>query len=120
MRRRRAQFTAEATAVLRSGTDLVICPEGQTGPTAGSPRRLRIGAFMLAGALDPEPPIVPVAVANFDQRLSRAVPGAVVAEPFRMSEVVDDPSDRDQVAAFVNDDLAPRYRKWVVQAAALG
>jgi hypothetical protein len=63
--------------------------------------------------------IVPVALANFDQRLSRAVLGAVVAEPFRMSDVVADPADRDQVARFVNDDLAPRYRAWVRDAAAL-
>ncbi len=117
---RRERFATEAAAVLKGGVDLVICPEGRTGPTAGSPRQLRIGAFMLAGALDPEPPIVPVAVANFDQRLSRAVLGAVVAEPFRMSEVVDDPSNRDQVTAFVNDDLTPRYRRWVEEAAALG
>lgn len=117
---RRARFSAEAAAVLRAGVDLVICPEGQTGPTAGSPRRLRVGAFLLAGALEPEPPIVPVALANFDQRLSSAVLGAVVAEPFRMSDVVDDPSDREQVTAFVNDDLTPRYRGWVEEAAALG
>lgn len=117
---RRARFASEAATVLRSGTDLVICPEGRTGPTEHSPQRLRSGAFMLAGALDPEPPIVPVALANFDHRLTRAVLGAVVAEPFRMSDVVDDPSDRAQVTAFVNDDLTPRYRRWVDEAAALG
>ena len=60
-----------------------------------------------------------MALANFDQRLSRTVLGAVVAEPFRMSDVVADPSDRDQVARFVNDDLTPRYRAWVKEAAAL-
>lgn len=120
LEQRRRRFRAEAAAVLRDGVDLVICPEGRTGPTEGSPRTMRIGAFLLAGGLDPEPPIVPVAVANFDQRLSRAVLGAVVAEPFWMSEVVDDPCDRDQVAAFVNDDLTPRYREWVKEAAALG
>lgn len=117
---RRDRFVAEAGAALRAGDDLVICPEGRTGPTAGSPRRMRIGAFMLAGAVDPEPPIVPVAVANFDQRLRRAIPGAIVTEPFYLSEVVADPRDRAQVAAFVDDDLTPRYRAWVEQAAALG
>lgn len=117
---RRRRFRAEAGAVLRAGVDLVICPEGRTGPTQGSPRTMRLGAFLLAGVVDPEPPIVPVAVANFDQRLSRAALGAVVAEPFRMSEVVDDPRDLGQVTAFVNDDLTPRYREWVKEAAALG
>ncbi|CAN5897720.1 hypothetical protein BH23ACT10_BH23ACT10_03330 [soil metagenome] len=117
---RRAQFYTEAAAVLRSGVDLVICPEGRTGPTQGSPQQLRTGAFRLAATLDPEPLIVPVAVANFDQRLSRAVPGAVIAQPFRMSDVVDDPTDHAEVAAFVNDDLTPRYRRWVEVAAALG
>jgi len=105
--------------VLQQGYDMVICPEGRTGPTAGSPSRLRLGAFQLAARLEPEPSIVPVAVANFDQRLSRAVLGAVVAEPFRLSDVVGDPADRDQLARFVNDDLTPRYRAWVREAAAL-
>jgi 1-acyl-sn-glycerol-3-phosphate acyltransferase len=113
------RFVAEASAALRTGHDLVICPEGCPGPTANSPARLRLGAFQLAARLHPEPMIVPVALANFDQRLSRAVLGAVVAKPFRMSDVVADPADRDQVARFVNDDLAPRYRAWVREAAAL-
>jgi 1-acyl-sn-glycerol-3-phosphate acyltransferase len=113
------RFVAEASAALTTGHDLVICPEGRPGPTASSPGRLRVGAFQLAARLRPEPMIVPVALANFDQRLSRAVLGAVVAEPFRMSDVVADPADRDQVTRFVNDDLAPRYRDWVREAAAL-
>jgi CRP-like cAMP-binding protein len=112
------RFVADAAAVLRTGHDLIICPEGRPGPTAGSPGRLRIGAFQLAAGLNPEPLIVPVALAHFDQRLGRAVLGAVVAEPFRMSDVVADPFDRDQVARFVND-LTPRYRAWVQEAAAL-
>jgi CRP-like cAMP-binding protein len=113
------KFVAEAGAVLRSGHDLVVCPEGRTGPTAGSPQRLRTGVFRLAAGLDPEPLVVPVALANFDRRLSRAVLGAVVAPPFRMSDVVDDPTDGDQVARFVDDDLTPRYRSWVQEAAEL-
>jgi hypothetical protein len=60
-----------------------------------------------------------VALAHFEQRLSRAVLGAVVAEPFRLSDVVADPTDRDALAAFVADDLTPRYREWVREAAAL-
>jgi CRP-like cAMP-binding protein len=116
---RYARFLAEASAVLRSGLDLVICPEGRTGPTPGSPQRLRTGAFALAARLDPQPLIVPVALAHFEQRLSRAVLGAVVAEPFRLSDVVADPTDRDALAAFVADDLTPRYREWVREAAAL-
>ncbi len=112
-------FLDQASAVLGSGLDLVICPEGRTGPTAGSPQRLRIGAFALAARLDPEPLIVPVALAHFEERLSRTVLGAVVAEPFRLSDVIADPTDRDEVAAFVADDLTPRYRGWVREAAAL-
>lgn len=80
---------------------------------------MRVGSFMIAGAVRPEPLIVPVAVANFDQRLSRAVPGALITEPFRMSDVVDDPTDREQVIAFVNDELTPLYRTWVERAANL-
>jgi 1-acyl-sn-glycerol-3-phosphate acyltransferase len=116
---RYARFLDQASAVLHSGLDLVICPEGRTGPTAGSPQRLRLGAFALAARLDPEPLIVPVALAHFEERLSQAVLGAVIAEPFRLSDVVADPTDRDAVAAFVADELTPRYRGWVQEAAAL-
>jgi len=116
---RYARFLDQASAVLGSGLDLVICPEGRTGPTTGSPRQLRTGAFALAARLDPAPLIVPIALAHFDERLSRAVLGAVVAEPFRLSDVIADPTDRDAVAAFVAEDLTPRYRGWVREAAAL-
>lgn len=114
------RFVAESEGVLRAGLDLMICPEGRVGPTSGSPRRMRVGAFRLAASIEPEPLIVPVAVANFDERLSRTTLGALVAEPFRLSEVVDDPTDRSQLQAFVNDDLTPRYRSWVASAAASG
>ena len=63
--------------------------------------------------------IVPVALAHFEERLSQAVLGSVIAEPFRLSDVVADPTDRDAVGAFVADELTPRYRGWVQEAAAL-
>lgn len=116
--RRRRQFADAVAGRLRAGTDVVICPEGRTGPTAGSPRRFRAGVFHLAGAMDPEPLIVPVAVANFEQRLRTARLRARICPPFRMSEVVDDPRDRRRVEAFVNDELVPRYRTWVAATAA--
>lgn len=119
-RTRWEQFVAESAAAVSAGTDLMICPEGRVGPTEGSPRQMRVGAFRLAASIDPEPFIVPVAVANFDQRISRTTLGAVVSEPFRISDVVDDPLDRLQLEAFVNDDLTPRYRAWVAEAARLG
>ena len=50
---RYARFRDEASAVLRSGLDLVICPEGRTGPTPGSPQRLRIRRLRAGGRARP-------------------------------------------------------------------
>lgn len=115
-----AQFQEQAAAALAAGQNIVICPEGTSVPTEESPLRFRPGAFRLAASLQPEPLIVPVAVANFDKQLTRTAPVAVVHEPFRVSEAVDDPSDKEQLLGFLNDRLHPAYTGWVRDAVALG
>jgi len=114
-----AEFAEQMAATLGAGTNVVICPEGTSVPTERSPLRFRPGAFQLAATLRPEPLIVPVAVANFDKQLTHTTTAAVVHEPFRMSDVVADPTDREQVLAFLNGDLHPRYTEWVREAVAL-
>jgi hypothetical protein len=87
--------------------------------TEKSPLRFRPGAFRLAAHVRPEPLLVPIAVANFDKKLTRTVTAAVVHEPFRLSDVLADPSDERSLLAFINHQLCPRFRGWVRVAAAL-
>lgn len=61
---------------------------------------------------------MPVAVANFDAPLARNTAAAVVHPPFRVSDVVADPEDKDQLLGFLNDVLHPQYVDWVRDAVA--
>ena len=98
---------------------MVICPEGACTTTEASPLRFRPGAFQLAGHVRPEPLLVPIAVANFDKKLTRTTTAAVVHRPFRLSEFVADPADQGALLEFVNHQLGPRFRAWVREAAEL-
>lgn len=95
-----ADFYAAAGAVLRRGRNLVLCPEGTSTRGEQSLAPLRPGAFRLAAGLDPEPLVVPVAMANFDRRPGSAQLVALIGEPFRVSSRVD-VSDRTALRAFL-------------------
>lgn len=90
--RMRSAFFARAGEWLRGGGHLVICPEGRSHWAYQSPGAFRSGVFRLAASLDPEPWIVPIAVANFDKRLKHHALAAVIAPALRVSEhvMVDD------------------------------
>ena len=113
------EFNQEVAATLAAGQNLVICPEGTSVPTAQSPVRFRPGIFGLAASLDPEPLIVPIVVANFDRQVTKTTTVAVVHPPFRVSERVANPSNREELLAFLNDELLPQYSAWVREAVAL-
>jgi CRP-like cAMP-binding protein/1-acyl-sn-glycerol-3-phosphate acyltransferase len=116
---RRRFFLDAAGSCLRMGNNVVICPEGTNAATEASPLRFRPGAFRLAAHVHPEPLLVPIAVANFDKKLTRTTTAAVVHQPFRLSDFVADPADERALLAFINQQLGPRFRGWVRQAAAL-
>lgn len=111
-------FTGRAAAHLKAGRNLVIAPEGRCSYTEESPGPFRRGAFRLAANLDPEPLIVPVAVANFDKKITRTTTAAIVYPPFRLSEYVSDPTDREALSEFL-EWLQERYRGFVQEAIAL-
>jgi CRP-like cAMP-binding protein/1-acyl-sn-glycerol-3-phosphate acyltransferase len=116
---RRRLFLDAAGSCLRMGSNVVICPEGACAATEESPLRFRPGAFRLAAHVRPEPLLVPIAVANFDKKLTRTTTAAVVHQPFRLSDVVADPADEGALLEFINHQLTPRFRGWVRQAAEL-
>ena len=116
---RRRFFFDTAAGHLGRGHNILICPEGTSALTEQSPLRFRPGAFELATRVSPEPLIVPIAVANFDRRLTRTTTAAVVHPPFRLSDRVADPIDHRALLEFVNGELVPRFRSWVQEAVRL-
>ena len=101
-RSRRNQFFETAGRYLRAGTNLILSPEGTSYWTEDSPGPFRPGAFRLAASLRPEPWIVPIAVANFDRRVHSTACAAIVKPPFKVSSVLPDPHDRDELRRFLN------------------
>lgn len=99
---RRREFLEKAAAHLREGRNVVICPEGTSVATEQSPKPFKAGAFRLAAFADPEPLIVPIAVANFDRKLTQTTLVAVVHEPFRLSDHVPRGAEDPELFAFVN------------------
>jgi CRP-like cAMP-binding protein len=116
---RRRRFLDAAGAHLEEGRNLVICPEGACTSTERSPLRFRPGAFRLAAHVHPEPLLVPVAVANFDKKLTTTTIASVVHEPFRLSDFLPDPADEAALLDFINHRVGPWFRSWVREAAAL-
>jgi CRP-like cAMP-binding protein len=116
---RRRLFLDVAGAHLERGRNLVICPEGASTFTERSPLRFRPGAFRLAAHAHPEPLLVPVAVANFDKKLTATTIAAVVHEPFRLSDFVPDPGDDRALLDFINHRVGRWFHDWVREAVAL-
>lgn len=112
--KRNARFLEAAASNLRAGKNLLIAPEGRCSFTEASPGAFKPGAFRLAARVEPEPLIVPIAVANFDKRLTRTTTAAIVFEPFRLSDRVQGTSDTALFDA-VNQ-IQVQFRDYVRQA----
>jgi 1-acyl-sn-glycerol-3-phosphate acyltransferase len=112
---RRRFFFDAAAGYLRRGQNILICPEGTSTSTEESPVRFRPGAFELTSHVSPEPLIVPIAVANFDKKITRTITAAVLNPPFLLSSYVD-PADHQALLKFINHEFMPRFRTWVREA----
>ncbi len=115
---RRRNFYLGAKSYLLDGKNIVICPEGTSRTTETSPTQFKAGAFRLATLVRPEPYIVPIAVANFDKKLTTTTVAAIVGEPFRISERLPNPVDNETLFAFV-DELQRGYRSLIDEAVEL-
>jgi CRP-like cAMP-binding protein len=90
---------------LARNENVLICPEGKSQDAGRSPVKLYSGAFRLALKGDPEPFVVPIAIAGFDQRYKDTRLVALIERPFRVSAAM---------RRFGTDDLRTfldRYRK---------
>lgn len=88
VRRREAaeRFFEEGRKLLANGTNLVICPEGQSQPAELSPARFHTGAFRLA--LEAGAKVVPVALAGFHRRFKDGPLVAIVGETVDVAEAL--------------------------------
>jgi len=117
VRQRRTDFFEAASNYIRQGKNIVICPEGTSNWSHESPSMFKVGAFRLAARIQPEPLIVPIVVANFDQRIKDTTLVATVKQPFRISEQVD-VEDYTALTAFLAE-FRQQYRTYVMDAIAL-
>ena len=115
---RRHAFLDAARDVLRSGSNLVICPEGTSTATEQSPTTFRSGAFRLAAYVRLEPLILPIAVANFDKRITRTRVAAIAFPAFRLSDLLGEPLHQDRLHAFL-ESYRQTFRGYVEQAITL-
>ena len=116
---RRKLFLDTAREHLKNGRNIVICPEGTSTETENSPLPFKSGAFHLAANMRPEPLIVPIAVANFDKKLTRTRTAAVVHEPIRLSDHLGENIDGQALRGFVNGYVQERFGGYVREAVRL-
>ena len=113
----REKFYETAGDYLKKGFNIVISPEGTSMTTEESPGSFKLGAFLLAASIDPEPRIVPIAVANFDKRINQNVFSLVIKKPFRISDHIKNPAEnKNKLFEFVKE-YENLYRSYVEDAA---
>ncbi len=117
-RQARTQFYQQAGAELSAGGNLIISPEGMSFSTEESPGSFRSGAFNLALSLEQEPLIVPVVVANFDQRVRHNIFKCVIQAPFKVSDYLPRGCNKEEMTAFLAD-YQHRYKTYVDEVKAL-
>ena len=89
LRREAAEaFFQRGREAIGRGENVLVCPEGQCQKPVNSPARFYSGAFRLALKAEPEPHIVPIAIAGFDRRFKDAGLVALVQPSFRLSEAM--------------------------------
>lgn len=106
------EFYKASKLVLSKGGNLIVTPEGSSSTTAKSPTDFKAGVFKMIIHSKLDPLIVPLVMVNFDKYHSRTVYRCEIKKPFRLSEVIKNSSNRNQLSIFLNS-LNKKYRKWV-------
>ena len=116
---RKEKFFIEAQKTFDLGRPLSIAPEGTSETpdnlTPTSPGPFKPGAFMLAARLQPEPYLVPIALANFDYSIARTTYAAVIKAPFRIRDHVKNIDDKSEMQDFL-DNYREVFRGYVIEA----
>ncbi len=116
LKAQKKKFYRTAASHLKRGTNLIINPEGTSYKTEDSPGEFKGGAFLLASSIDPEPVIVPIALANFDKRVNRNVFVAIIKKPFRISDFVEKPNENKKSLFEFLAEYRKTYRNYVEEA----
>ena len=111
----RQHFFEEAGKRLLEGENLIISPEGTSYVTEESPGNFKSGAFRLALSLDPEPLIVPIAIANFDKRARYNSFNCLIEKPFKVSDHISDPTDKEEMKSFL-EQLRLDFKAYIREA----
>jgi CRP-like cAMP-binding protein len=112
------RFFDQATNHLNEGTNLILSPEGTTSITPLSPGPFKSGVFHVAASAKNDPWIIPIAIANFELRMNNNKLGVVIKKPFKLSERVNDVSNKSEMSAFL-EGFQKEYRGYVQEAIAL-
>ena len=80
------KFYKTAIDKLQNDISLVCSPEGISHQTLNSPGLFKKGVFALASSMNPQPKIVPVVLANFDQLPKDVAYKCKIMQSFRMSD----------------------------------
>ncbi len=106
------QFYKTAIDKLQNGMSLVCSPEGISHQTPNSPGPFKKGVFALASSMNPQPKIVPIVLANFDQLPKDVEYKCKIMQPFRMSDYgIFDP--KNPLIVKVVETINRRYQRWV-------
>ncbi|HHP7241885.1 MAG TPA: cyclic nucleotide-binding domain-containing protein [Cyclobacteriaceae bacterium] len=111
-------FLDKGKEILISGNNLMIAPEGKSYRTEKSPAVFKTGAFELAAYVEPEPMIIPIAVANFDKKITKTTLTAIIHEPFYLSDYVARPLIEPALSEFLLQ-YHKTFKKYVKKAIAL-
>ncbi|WP_420582945.1 GDSL-type esterase/lipase family protein [Reichenbachiella sp.] len=106
-------FNAAIKYTLVQGKNIIISPEGVSHSTEMSPTQFKAGIFKLIQALDFEPLIVPVVMANFDKRISDKKFACEIKKPFKLSAKLRQYKTKD-LSVFLKAYQA-EYREYVEQ-----
>ena len=118
-KKRKEKLFVETQDIFNQNRPLVIAPEGtnetEDNKTPNSPGEFKPGAFLLANKLDPEPLLVPIALANFDYSISKTTYAAVIKEPIRIKDHIKDFDDEKEVNKFLAD-YRKKFKTYVEEA----
>jgi len=118
-KKRKEKLFVETQNIFDQKRPLVIAPEGTSETddniTINSPGPFKPGAFLIASELEPEPLLVPIALANFDHSISNAIYCAVIKEPIKIKDYVKDIKNKKELEKFLTD-YRKKFRSYVEEA----
>ena len=118
-KKRKEKLFVETQNIFDQKRPLVIAPEGTSETddniTINSPGPFKPGAFLIASELEPEPLLVPIALANFDYSISNAIYCAVIKKPIKIKDYVKDIKNKKELEKFLTD-YRKKFRSYVEEA----